>query len=159
MLVARGVPDGQIGFVHDYDNSDESKARFFEMCRDGRISVAISSTAKMGIGTNVQDRLYAIHHLDVPWRPDFIEQSEGRGLRQGNQHPRIEIIAYATERSFSATGWQTVQRKAGFVGQLMRADPDGPRTLEAVDEQTLSYGQIKAMATGDPAFLEDGRPR
>jgi hypothetical protein len=154
MLVARGVPDSKIGFIHDHDKNDDAKARFFQMCRDGRISVAISSTAKMGIGTNVQNRLFAVHHLDCPWRPDFIEQREGRALRQGNQHPEIEIVAYATERSFSTFGWQTIQRKAGFVGQLMRADPDGPRTLDSTDDETLSYGQIKALSTGDPAFLE-----
>jgi N12 class adenine-specific DNA methylase len=157
LLVDRGVPGGQIGFIHDHDGTDEAKARFFEMCRDGRIAVAMSSTAKMGIGTNVQDRLVALHHLDVPWRPSDVEQREGRILRQGNQHAEVEIFAYATERSFSTFGWQTIERKAGFIGQLMRADPAGPRTLDPADEETLSYGQIKALSTGDPAFLEQAQ--
>jgi N12 class adenine-specific DNA methylase len=153
-LVARGVPATKVAFAHEHDKTDDAKARFFAMCRDGRVAVAVSSTAKMGIGTNVQDRLIGLHHLNVPWRPSDVEQREGRGLRQGNQNAGIEILAYATERSASTHGWQTVERKSGFVGQLMRADPNGPRTVDPSDDETLSYGQIKALSTGDPAFLE-----
>lgn len=153
-LVERGVPAEQVQFVHDHDQNDDAKARFFDSCRDGRTAVAISSTAKMGVGTNVQDRLVAMHHLDCPWRPSDIEQREGRILRQGNQNPEVSIYAYATERSFSVYGWQTLERKAGFIGQVMRADPDGPRSIEVTDTEALAYGEVKAIATGDPRFLE-----
>jgi N12 class adenine-specific DNA methylase len=153
LLAERGVPAGQIGFIHDHSQSDDAKARFFAACRDGRIAVAVSSTPKMGIGTNVQDRLLALHHLDCPWRPSDIEQREGRILRQGNLNPEVEIYAYATKQSFAVHGWQTVERKASFIGQLMRADPNGPRVLEPDDAEALAYGQIKAIATGDPDFL------
>ena len=153
LLVARGVPAAQVGFIHEHDKDDESKARFFAACRDGRVAVAVSSTPKMGMGTNVQDRLYALHHLDCPWRPSDIEQREGRIVRQGNQHPEVRVYAYATAQSFSVSGWQTVERKAGFVGQIMRADPNGPRVLESEDSEALSYGAIKALATGDPDFV------
>jgi N12 class adenine-specific DNA methylase len=156
LLIARGVPAAQIGFIHEHDKgdkADEAKARFFAACRDGRVAVAVSSTPKMGMGTNVQDRLLALHHLDCPWRPSDIEQREGRIIRQGNQCPVVQIYAYATEQSFAVNGWQTIERKAGFVGQIMRADPNGPRVLEPDDAEALAYGQIKAIATGDPDFL------
>jgi N12 class adenine-specific DNA methylase len=154
LLVDRGVPAEQIGFIHDHSQSDDAKARFFAACREGRIAVAVSSTPKMGIGTNVQDRLLALHHLDCPWRPSDIEQREGRILRQGNLNPEVEIYAYATKQSFAVHGWQTIERKASFIGQLMRADPNGPRVLEPDDAEALAYGQIKAIATGDPDFLQ-----
>jgi len=157
VLVSLGVPGEKVRFVHEHDRNDEDKARFFAACRDGRIAVAISSTAKMGMGTNVQDRLIAEHHLDVPWRPSDVEQREGRILRQGNQNPVVEVFAYAAERSFSVYGWQTLERKAGFIGQLMRAEPNGPRSLEVHDDEALSYGEVKAIVTGDPAFLELAR--
>jgi N12 class adenine-specific DNA methylase len=153
LLTDRGVPTDQVAFVHDHDANDDAKARFFAACRDGRVAVAVSSTSKMGMGTNVQDRLVALHHLDCPWRPLDIEQREGRIVRQGNQNPTVAIHAYAAERSFAVHGWQTLQRKAGFVGQIMRVDPNGPRSLEPDDAEALSYGQVKALATGDPDFL------
>ena len=109
------------------------------------------------VGINVQDRLVALHHLDCPWRPSDIEQREGRTLRQGNQNPEVSIYARATERSFSVYGWQTLERKAGFIGQVMRADPDGPRSIEVSDTEALAYGEVKAIATGDPRFLEAAR--
>jgi hypothetical protein len=154
LLVRRGIPAEAVQFAHDHDANDAAKGRFFAACRDGRVAVAISSTAKMGIGTNVQTRLAALHHLDCPWRPSDIEQREGRILRQGNQNPTVAIYAYATERSFSVYGWQTLERKAGFIGQVMRATPDGPRSVEVSDTEALSYGEVKALATGDPDFLE-----
>jgi hypothetical protein len=104
------------------------------------------------MGTNVQDRVIALHHLDCPWRPLDIEQREGRIVCQGNQHDTVAIYACATERSFAVHGWQTLERKAGFIGQMMCADPNGPRTLEPDDTEALSYGQVKALATGDPAL-------
>ncbi len=153
-IVARGVPADQVQFVHDHDKNDDDKARFFDKCRDGRVSVAISSTSKMGVGTNIQDRMVALHHLDCPWRPSDIEQREGRILRQGNQNPEVDVYAYATEKSFSVYGWQTLERKAGFIGQVMRADPNGPRSIEVADTESMDYGEIKALATGDPRFLQ-----
>jgi N12 class adenine-specific DNA methylase len=153
MLVDRGVPAEKIGVIHEHD-SDDKKARFFAACRDGRYAVALSSTPKMGQGTNVQDRMVALHHLSVPWRPSDVEQREGRILRQGNQNPEVEVFVYVVERSFAAFGWQTVQRKAAFMGQLLRADPDGPRVLEVTDAEALAYGEIKALSTGDDTFLE-----
>ncbi len=157
MLVDEGVPRDQVRFIHEHDTTDEEKARFFAACRDGRVAVAIASTAKMGMGTNVQDRLVAGHHLDAPWRPRDVEQRKGRWDRQGNQNPVVAEWAYVTERSFSVYAWQTLERKAGFVGQILRADPDGPRALEVHDEEALSYAEVKAIATGDPAFLELAR--
>lgn len=156
-MVARGVPADQIAFIHDNDGSDDEKAQFFAKCRDGRVSVAISSTPKMGVGTNVQNRLVSLHHLDCPWRPSDIEQREGRALRQGNQNPEVSIHAYVTEKSFSVYGWQTLERKAGFIGQVMRATPGGPRSIEVEDTESLDYGEIKALSTGDPRFLESAK--
>lgn len=157
MLGARGVPAEQVQFSHEHDANGASKERFFAACRDGRIAVAVSSTAKMGMGTNVQDRLVAMHHLDCPWRPSDIEQREGRIVRQGNQNPEVMITAYATEQSFSVYGWQTLERKAGFIGQVMRATPDGPRSVDVSDEEAMGYGEIKALATGDPDFLRQSQ--
>ncbi|HVX23325.1 MAG TPA: hypothetical protein VHB02_18435 [Acidimicrobiales bacterium] len=154
MLADRGIPFEKIGIVHEHDKNDEAKARFFSACRDGRYAVAITSSAKMGMGTNVQDRLVALHHLSVPWRPDIIEQRDGRGLRQGNQNEEIEVVVYAQERSFSTFGWQTVQRKAGFVGQLLRADLNGPRVLEVTDTEAIAYGEIMALSSGDETYIE-----
>jgi hypothetical protein len=157
LLVAKGVPRDKVAFIHEHDASDDEKARLFAACRDGRVAVALAGTAKMGMGTNVQDRLIAGHHLDMPWRPRDVEQREGRWMRQGNQNEVVSCFAYATERSFSVYGWQTLERKAGFVGQLMRAEPDGPRSIDVLDEEALSYGEVKAIATGDPDFLELAR--
>jgi len=157
LLVIEGVPREQVKFVHEHDKSDEEKARFFAACRDGRVAVAIASTPKMGMGTNVQDRLVAGHHLDAPWKPSWVEQRSGRWLRQGNQNDVVSEWAYVTERSFSVYSWQTLERKAGFVGQVVRADPDGPRSIEVHDDEALSYAEVKAIATGDPDFLELAR--
>ncbi|HUZ82334.1 MAG TPA: helicase-related protein, partial [Gaiellaceae bacterium] len=156
-LVALGVPNRQIQFIHEHDQNDEEKARFFAACRDGRVAVAIGSTPKLGTGVNVQDRQVALHHLDAPWRPSDVEQRDGRIVRQGNQNPVVDIFVYPTLRSFATYSWQTLERKAGFVGQLMRAEPDGPRSLEVTDEEALSYGEVKAISTGDPDFIELAR--
>lgn len=152
LMVAHGVPREQIAFARDHGGTPDAKEAFFEACRSGRVAVAISSTPLMGVGTNVQDRLVALHHLNAPWRPSDIEQREGRAIRQGNQNPEVELFAYATEKSASITAWQTLERKAGFIGQVMRATPDGPRGVDVVDDEVLSFGEIKALATGDPDF-------
>jgi hypothetical protein len=113
-LTARGVPRERVRFIHEARN-DAEKARQFEACRTGQVAVLVGSTEKMGVGTNIQHRCVALHHLDCPWRPADIEQREGRALRQGNQNPEIEIYRYAVEGSFDAYSWQTVERKARFI--------------------------------------------
>jgi hypothetical protein len=122
-LVLRGVPDGQVRFIHDAKD-DRAKAELFAACRAGSVAVLVGSTAKMGIGTNVQDRAVALHHLDCPWRPADLAQREGRILRQGNQNSEVQILRYVTEGSFDTYMWQTVERKARFIGQLMRGRLD-----------------------------------
>ena len=155
LLVARGVPAEGIRFVHDAKN-DKEKGELFAAARNGRISVLIGSTEKMGVGTNVQRRAIALHHLDCPWRPADIAQREGRILRQGNLNPEVEVIRYVTEGSFDAYLWQTVERKARFIGQVMRGRLD-VREIEDVGDTALSYAEVKALATGDPRILEKAK--
>ncbi|WP_375481062.1 helicase-related protein [uncultured Jatrophihabitans sp.] len=155
LLVDRGVPAEQIRFVHDARN-DKEKGELFAACRNGRVSVLIGSTEKMGVGTNVQARAVALHHLDCPWRPADIAQREGRILRQGNQNPEVEVVRYVSEGSFDAYLWQTVERKARFIGQVMRGSLD-VREIEDVGETALSYSEVKALATGDPRILEKAK--
>ena len=113
----------------------------------------LGSTEKMGVGTNVQARAIALHHLDCPWRPADIEQREGRILRQGNQNPEVGIIRYVVERSFDAYHWQTVERKAKFIAQVMGGKLD-VRQVEDIGDSTLSYAEVKALASGDPLILQ-----
>lgn len=152
LLVARGVPADRIRFVHDATN-DRAKADLFAGCRDGRVSVLIGSTEKMGVGTNAQDRAVALHHLDCPWRPADLEQREGRIRRQGNQNPEVEIIRYVTEGSFDIFMWQTVERKAAFIAQVMHGG-NVAREVDDVGDQALSYAEVKALATGNPHIVE-----
>ncbi|MEU7802640.1 UvrD-helicase domain-containing protein [Micromonospora arborensis] len=151
-LVARGMPREKIRFIHEAHN-DRQKWELFQAARDGRISVLIGSTEKMGAGTNVQDRAVALHHLDPQWRPRDIEQREGRVDRQGNQNPEIRILRYVTERSFDAYMWQTVERKAKFIDQIMRGHYDG-REAEDLGEGTMSAEEMKAAATGNPLLVD-----
>ena len=152
-LAKLGVPVELVRFAHEFDRGDEAMAEMAEQCRDGRIAVLLGSTAKLGVGVNVQDRAVALHHLDCPWRPRDVEQREGRISRQGNQNGEVAIYAYVSERSIFVYGWQTVERKAAFVGQVMSATPDGPCSLVIDDDEVLSCGEIKAVATGDADFL------
>ncbi|WP_206442845.1 hypothetical protein [Candidatus Protofrankia californiensis] len=153
LLVDLGIPRERIAFVHDYD-TDAAKARLFTACRDGQINVIIGSTGKMGVGTNIQRRLIALHHLDVPWRPADIEQREGRILRQGNQCPEVHIIRYVTEGSFDAFMWQAIERKARFITQIMAGKTDA-RTIDDLNtDQVLNYAEIKALATGSPLVVQ-----
>ena len=152
LLVERGLPAERIKFVHDATN-DRAKADLFAGCRDGRINVLIGSTEKMGVGTNAQDRAIALHHLDCPWRPADLEQREGRIRRQGNQNPEVEIIRYVTEASFDIFMWQTVERKAAFIAQVMHGGTIA-RELDDVGDQSLSYAEVKALATGNPHIVE-----
>ena len=151
-LMGRGIPEPMVRFVHEAGD-DRAKAELFAACRDGRVAVLIGSTEKMGVGTNVQRRLVALHHLDCPWRPADIAQREGRALRQGNQNEEVGIYRYATEGSFDVYMWQTVERKAAFIHQVMAGEVAG-RELEDVGEVALSYAEVKALATGNPLILE-----
>ena len=155
LLVARGVPAEQIRYVHEARN-DKEKGELFAAARNGRISVLLGSTEKMGVGTNVQARAIALHHLDCPWRPADIAQREGRILRQGNLNPEVDVIRYVSEGSFDAYLWQTVERKARFIGQVMRGSLD-VREIEDIGDTALRYSEVKALATGDPRILEKAR--
>jgi N12 class adenine-specific DNA methylase len=151
-LIEAGLPDKEIAFVHDAE-SDAQKATLFKAVRDGRVRVLLGSTAKMGVGTNVQTRLCALHHLDAPWRPCDVEQREGRILRQGNECEDVEIFRYVTEGSFDSYMWQTLETKARFIAQVMKGDK-GIRSLEDVELAALSYAEVKALASGNPLVIE-----
>ena len=155
LLHARGLPDASVRFIHEARN-DAEKARLFAACRAGRVAVVVGSTEKMGVGTNIQDRCVAIHHLDCPWRPADIEQRDGRGVRQGNQNPEIHVVRYAVQGSFDTYSWQTVERKARFINQVMRGRLD-VREIEDIGENTLSFAEVKALASGDPLILEKAK--
>ncbi len=152
LLAAQGVPVEAVRFVHEA-GTDEAKAKLFAACRDGRVAVLVGSTDKMGIGTNVQARAVALHHLDCPWRPADIEQREGRVVRQGNQNAEVSILRYATEGSFDVYMWQTVERKAAFINQVATGRAVD-RDVDDIGDQALSYAEVKALATGNPRILE-----
>ena len=151
-LVARGIPEAEIAFIQDYD-SDAAKAALFQDVRSGRIRILFGSTAKMGSGTNVQQRLIALHHLDAPWRPADVEQREGRIRRQGNTNPEVQIYRYVTAESFDAYMWQCLETKAKFIAQVMTGD-SSLRRLEDVDGAALTYAEVKAIASGNPLVIE-----
>ena len=151
-LMEKGVPEGEIAFIHDA-NTELRKAELFAKVRSGQVRFLLGSTAKMGAGTNVQDRLIALHHLDVPWRPSDIEQQEGRILRQGNQNDKVKIFRYVTEGTFDSYSWQLIENKQKFIGQIMTSKSP-VRSCEDVDEAALSYAEVKALATGNPHIKE-----
>jgi len=151
-LIDAGIPEKEIAFVHDAQ-TDVQKATLFKAVREGRVRVLLGSTAKMGIGTNVQNLLVALHHLDAPWRPCDVEQREGRILRQGNECEEVEIFRYVTEGSFDSYMWQTLETKARFIAQVMKGD-QGIRSLEDVESAALSYAEVKALASGNPLVIE-----
>ena len=151
-LIERGVPEGEIAFIHEA-NTEAQKAELFANVRAGKVRILLGSTAKMGAGTNVQKRLIALHHLDIPWRPSDIEQREGRVLRQGNDNPKVEIFRYVTENTFDSYMWQTVENKQRFIGQIMTSKSPA-RSCEDVDETALNYAEVKALATGNPHIKE-----
>ena len=151
-LAARGLSAEQVRFIHEA-GSDKAKAELFAACRDGRVNVLVGSTEKMGVGTNVQARAVALHHLDCPWRPTDIEQREGRLLRQGNQNLQVQIVRYVTEGSFDVFMWQTVERKSIFIHQVTRGEATG-REIDDIGDQALSFAQVKALATGNPLIME-----
>ncbi len=150
-LMDRGVPRDEIADIGDSD-TDAKKAALFERMRAGAVRFMLGSTAKMGTGTNVQTRLYAMHHVDAPWKPAEIEQRDGRILRQGNRNEEVEIYRYVTEGSFDAYMWQTLQSKARFIAQVMKGDA-GLRRASDIGGQELSFAEVKAIASGNPAIL------
>ena len=151
-LVRMGVPETEITFIHDA-KTEAQKAALFTNVRSGNVRILLGSTAKMGAGTNVQKRLIAEHHLDIPWRPSDIEQREGRILRQGNENSKVDIFRYVTENTFDSYMWQTIESKQKFISQIMTSKSP-VRSCEDVDETALSYAEIKALATGNPYIRE-----
>ena len=151
-LAARGLSRQAIRFVHEA-RTDRDKGELFAACRAGNVAVLIGSTEKMGVGTNVQARAVALHHLDCPWRPADVAQREGRILRQGNLNDEIQILRYVTEQSFDGYMWQTVERKARFIAQVMRGRLD-VREIEDIGDAALSYNEVKALAAGNPLLMD-----
>ena len=151
-LITRGVPKEEIAFIHDA-NTEVKKKELFARVRAGQVRVLIGSTAKMGAGTNCQDRLIALHDLDCPWRPGDLEQRAGRIVRQGNMNPNVQIYRYATEGTFDSYLWQTVENKQKFISQIMTSKSP-VRSCEDIDEAALSYAEIKALCAGDPDIKE-----
>ena len=151
-LIRRGIPAEEIAFIHDAETMTQKQA-LFDKVKRGEIRVLIGNTAKMGEGTNVQDRLVAIHHLDIPWKPAWITQRDGRGIRSGNLNDEIGIHTYITEGTFDVYSWDTVGRKAKFIENAMNSRMD-QRTIEDVDSTVMSLEEGKAAAAGDPRILE-----
>lgn len=151
-LIDMGIPAEQIAYIHEASTNKQKEA-LFEKVRTGKVRVLLGSTEKMGAGTNVQDRLIALHHVDVPWRPSDIEQREGRIIRQGNQNAEVHIYRYITEDTFDSYSWQTIERKQKITGQIMTSKSPN-RDVEDVDDRALSYAEVKAVCTGDPRLKE-----
>ena len=151
-LMAKGVPPEEIVFIHEA-NTETKKAELFAKVRAGQVRILIGSTPKLGAGTNVQDRLIALHHLDCPWKPSDLEQQEGRILRQGNRNEKVKIFRYVTEGTFDAYMWQILENKQKFISQIMTSKSP-VRACEDVDDTALSYAEIKALATGNPYIKE-----
>lgn len=151
-LIAYGVPENEIAFIHDA-KTDAQKDALFDKVRKGEVRILLGSTDKMGVGTNVQNRLIATHDLDVPWRPSDLEQRKGRIVRRGNQNKSVKIFRYITEGTFDAYMWQILENKQRFISQIMTSKAP-TRTSEDCDEVTLSYAEVKACATGNPLIKE-----
>lgn len=151
-LMKLGIPASKIAFVHDYESTTD-RAKLFRMMNNGAIRVLIGSTFKVGIGVNIQDKLIAIHHLDVPWRPADMEQREGRMIRPGNQNNRVGIYRYITEGSFDAYSWQLLETKQRFIAALLSGSMD-QRAIGEIDSTVLDYAEVKAIAIGDERIKE-----
>lgn len=151
-LMERGIPEKEIAFIHDAP-TEKAKSELFEKVRCGDVRVLIGSTAKMGTGTNVQDRLVALHDLDIPWRPADLEQRRGRMVRQGNINKQVHLYRYVTKGTFDAYSYQTLEAKQRFISQIITSKTPA-RTCEDVDQQALSYSEIKALCTGDERIKE-----
>lgn len=151
-LILKGVPVNEIAFIHNA-NTDKQKEELFDKVRKGKVRVLIGSTQKMGAGTNVQTRLVALHHADVPWKPSDVEQRQGRGIRQGNLNESVEIYRYITKGSFDAYSWQLIENKQKFISQVMTGKAL-VRSADDIDETSLSYAEVKALASGNPLIKE-----
>ena len=151
-LIDRGIPENEIAFIHEA-NTETRKKELFAKVRKGDVRVLIGSTAKMGAGTNVQNKLIALHHLDCPWRPADLTQRNGRGIRQGNENDEIDVFTYVTEGTFDAYLYQLVENKQKFISQIMTSKAI-VRSAEDIDEKALSYAEIKALAAGNPLIIE-----
>ena len=151
-LVEKGIPREEIAFIHEA-GTELKKAELFAKVRSGKVRILLGSTPKLGAGTNIQDRLIALHHLDCPWKPADLEQQEGRILRQGNQNKKVKIFRYVTENTFDAYMWQILENKQKFISQIMTSKSP-VRACEDVDDAALSYAEIKALATGNPYIKE-----
>ena len=151
-LIERGVPESEVRFIHEAE-TDVKKKELFQKVRKGEVRVLMGSTQKMGAGTNVQDRLIALHDVDCPWRPADLEQRSGRIIRQGNSNPKVEIYRYVTKQTFDAYLYQLVEGKQKFASQIMTSKSP-VRSAEDIDETALSYAEIKMLATGNPYIKE-----
>jgi len=147
-LVALGVPESEIAYIHEA-KTDVQKANLFAKVRSGSVRILMGSTAKMGAGTNIQDRLYALHHLCVPWRPSDLAQREGRIIRPGNMYPEVEIFRYIKEGTFDSYSYQIIEGKQRFISQIMTNKPPS-RRMDDIDDSTLNYAEVKALASGNP---------
>ena len=152
MLLKKGIPSKEIAFIHDA-KTKEQKEELFAKVRAGDVRVLIGSTEKMGAGTNIQDKLVALHHVDAPWRPRDIEQREGRILRKGNQNKEVEIFNYVTKDSFDANMWEKLKNKASMINQAMSNNLSG-RTIEDADANVLTFAEVEALASGNPLMAE-----
>ena len=151
-LLAAGVPESEVAFIHTAD-TEAKKKELFSKVRTGQVRILLGSTAKMGAGTNVQDRLVAVHHLDVGWKPSDMTQRNGRIIRQGNRNKEVQVYNYVTEGTFDAYLFQTLENKQRFIGQIMTSKSP-VRSCEDVDEQVLSYAEVKALCAGNPLIKE-----
>lgn len=151
-LLAAGVPESEVAFIHSAD-TEAKKAALFSKVRSGDVRILLGSTAKMGAGTNVQDRLVAVHHLDVGWKPSDMTQRNGRIIRQGNRNKEVKVFNYVTEGTFDAYLWQTLENKQRFISQIMTSKSP-VRSCDDVDEQALSYAEVKALCAGNPLIKE-----
>lgn len=152
-LIKMGVPEREIAFIHDA-KTDTAKEKLFEKVRRGEVRILMGSTAKMGEGTNVQDRLIALHHLDAPWKPSSVEQRNGRIIRSGNRHKKVRIYHYVTKGSFDAYIWQLIENKARFISQMMSGQLTNRQMDDIFDDVVLTAAEIKAAASSDPRIME-----
>ena len=151
-LIQKGIPPDEIAFIHEAD-TEVKKKELFSKVRQGTVRVLMGSTQKMGAGTNVQNKLIATHHLDCAWKPSDLTQRNGRMIRQGNENPNVYVYSYVTEKTFDSYMYQLVEQKQKFISQIMTSKTPA-RTMEDIDDKALTYGEIKALATGNPKILE-----
>lgn len=151
-LIQKGIPPDEIAFIHEAD-TETKKKELFSKVRQGEVRVLLGSTSKMGAGTNVQDKLIATHHLDCAWKPSDLTQRNGRMIRQGNENDKVFVYSYVTEKTFDSYMYQLVEQKQKFISQIMTSKTPA-RTMEDIDDKALTYGEIKALATGNPLILE-----